>query len=194
VECLARMQSDRSDRIEFPLFDADEKVFPQKARQLKVSICSISHARKMNEKWHSRMPETQPSPWQFAFSAHYMGITYGVALWHNPSARTLPGHWLELRRLAISPDAPHCTATRMLGEMARYFKSNAKDREKLISYQDMEVHKGTIWTAAGWQLTNITKVRERDRSTKRPSGKMYRMDANGKQAQTSAKARWELVW
>ena len=47
------------------------------------------------------------------------GVTYAVALWHNPSARTLPGHWLELRRMACAPDAPHCTASRFLAEMTK---------------------------------------------------------------------------
>ena len=180
------------ERRAFPLFD-EVGPAPNTARALIVDLCPIQHARELVAAWHSRMPQTQRSPWQYAFAARYGGITYGVALWHNPSARMLPSHWLELRRLAVSDDAPHCTASRMLGQMARYFRANAPDRERLISYQDADVHQGTIYAAAGWTAAHTTPARQRDRSTKRPSGNLYRWDANGAEAHSSPKIRWELL-
>ena len=79
---------------------------PLSPRELVCERCPVAVARELNEAWHSRLPRTQVGPWQFAFAAHKTGIVYAVALWHNPSARGLPSHWLELRRLAVAPDAP----------------------------------------------------------------------------------------
>jgi hypothetical protein len=122
-------------------------------------------------------------------------MTYAVALWHNPSARTLPEHWLELRRLAVAPDAPHCTASRMLGEMARFFRGHCPERERMISYQDPSVHTGTIYRAAGWRVAFIGASRVRDRSTNRPSGRAYRWNDNGDEVDSVGKIRWEkALW
>lgn len=185
--------ADDIDRFAFPLFDIRSGLSPpDKASQLTVEPCPIAHARLLNERWHSRLPRTQPSPWQYAFRSHFDGVTYAVALWHNPSARTLPAHWLELRRLAVAPDAPHCTASHMLGAMARWFRANTPERERLISYQDEDVHTGTIYKAAGWEPVYRSAGRVRDRSTTRPSGRHYRWNHNGDVVDSAPKTRWEL--
>lgn len=182
-----------SERFELPLFAIANPAVPPSAKHLRVSLCSVDHARELIKLWHSRLPRTQPGPWQFAFVAEYDGLSYGAALWNNPSARMLPQHWLELRRLAVSPDGPHCTCSRMLGEMARYFRREHRERERLISYQDKEVHSGTIYRAAGWHIGYESKPRVRDRSRPRPSGRMYRWNINGKDADGAGKVRWELT-
>ena len=182
-----------SDRLLMPIFQPKEITIPNKASDLTLVRCGIDSARLLIGKWHSRLPNTQKGPWQFAFAAHYDGIIYGVALWHNPSARTLPSHWLELRRLAISPDAPHCSASWMLGAMIKWFRANHPHREKAISYQDMQVHTGTIYKAAGWIAAYTSKARVRNRSTTRPSGRMYRTSINGGAPDVAAKTRWEKI-
>jgi hypothetical protein len=90
-----------------------------------------------------------------AFVASYEQTAFGAALWNNPSARTLPQNWLELRRLAIAPDAPHCSASRMLGEMRKWIMKHRKWATMLISYQDLDVHTGTIYKAAGWTPAHL---------------------------------------
>lgn len=180
-----------SERLAFPLLERPEGQPLIKARQLVVDLCNVDHARGLIALWHSRLPITQEGPWQYAFSARFDAVTYGVALWNNPSARMLPVHWLELRRMAVSPDAPHCTASRMLGEMARWFKAQTPDRQRLISYQDKSVHTGTIYRAAGWVSVHTSQPRIRDRSTRRPSGRMYRWNTNGIEPDAAAKVRWE---
>jgi len=180
------------DRLAAPLLEIPTGQVPSKARELVVTRCSVDHARTLIGRWHSRLPVTQRGPWQYAFRASFDGITYAVALWNNPSARMLPSHWLELRRMAVAPDAPHCTASRMLGEMARFFRRECPERERLISYQDVDVHTGTIYRAAGWTVGHVSKPRLRDRSTTRPSGRLYRSSINGEAPDGSAKARWEL--
>ena len=128
-----------------------------------------------------------------AFAATYGGIVYGVALWHNPSSRMLPGDWLELRRLAIAPDAPHCSASFMLSKMAKWIKANMPEVSRLISYQDMDVHRGTIYKAAGWHVGYTSQRRIRDRSKpRRGTKRAYRSNANGAQADSAPKARWEM--
>ncbi len=180
-----------ADRSLNPLWQ--ESVTPAATvRELSCDLCAPEFARSLNAAWHSRLPNTQRGPWQYAFAAHKSGIVYAVALWHNPSARTLPSHWLELRRLAIADDAPHCTASWMLAKMIRWFQANHPERERAISYQDCGVHTGTIYRAAGWTVGLVAKPRLRDRSTPRKGTRRdYRTDANGKDAAGSAKVRWE---
>jgi hypothetical protein len=181
------------ERVVEPLFWDGSVTEPTSAKQIKVERCSPSYAVSLNAEWHSRLPKAQAAPWLYAFHAHYAQITYGVALWHNPSARGLPQEWLELRRLAIAPDAPKFTATRMLGQMARWFKANT-DCPRLISYQDTAVHNGTIYKAANWTHAYTSKARQRDRSKglDSRSGRKYRTDSNGTAPAASEKFRWEL--
>jgi len=182
------------DRRRAPLFHTEEAAPPSKASALSVLPCDPQFARMMVELWHSRLPVTQTGPWMLAFSADYDDTSFGAALWHNPSARGLPQDWLELRRLAVAPDSPHCTASRMLGAMRRWIARNMPDVPLLISYQDEDVHTGTIYRAAGWTPAYRSKARQRDRSKPRKgSTRLYRSDINGLAPSAAAKTRWEIA-
>ena len=149
------------------------------------------HAVELVRLWHSRLPGCQAGPWQYAFRAHKDDVTYAVALWNNPCTRSLPSHWLELRRMACSPDSPKNTPSRMIAWMVRYFQKACPQREKCISYQDLHVHTGTIYKAAGWAVEYVSKPRIRDRSKKRVgTNRMYRTNKNGIAPDAAAKARW----
>ncbi len=175
-----------------PLF-SDEAEPPAKATLLSVVRCDPQFARAGVLAWHSRLPRTQSGPWKMAFAAHYEQTCFGVALWHNPSARTLPSEWLELRRLAVAPDAPHCTASRMLGQMARWIKRDLPLVPVLVSYQDCDVHTGTIYRAAGWVPAYTSAPRVRDRSKPRTGTRRnYRSNLNGVSPDAAAKVRWQL--
>jgi hypothetical protein len=65
--------------------------------------------------------------------------------------------WIELKRMAISDDAPKNTATRMLGWMVKDIRKKFPQCPRLISYQDPQVHSGTIYKAAGWVCTGARK-------------------------------------
>ena len=185
-----------TERSLHPLWQEEDVLPAASVRELVCEPCEIGLARRLNAMWHSRLPRTQSSPWQYAFAAHKQGLVYAVALWHNPSARTLPSHWLELRRLAIASDAPHCTASWMLGRMARWFRHSCPDRERLISYQDLAVHTGTIYRAAGWKEGHRSAPRQRDRSKPRVGTlgrRDYRSNLNGLEPDMSAKVRWEIM-
>ena len=109
-----------------PLFDPPSDP-PAKASRLTLVYCEPDVARQGIADWHSRLPYTQSGPWKFAFVAHYRFTAFAVALWNNPSARTLPNEWLELRRMAVSDDAPHCTASWFLAAMARRIRADHPD-------------------------------------------------------------------
>lgn len=164
------------------------------ARDLTFCTCDTDHAVRLVREWHSRLPECQSGPWQYAFRAHRDDVTYAVALWNNPSTRCLPSRWLELRRMACSPDAPKNTCTRFLGWMVRYFREHCPEREKCISYQDLSVHTGTIYKASGWQVEYIGKPRIRDRSKARVGTRRdYRSNKNGVEPDSAGKARWSKL-
>lgn len=166
---------------------------PHSARDLSLVKVTPGEARRYVALWHSRLPDTQRGPWMLAFAAKCGDDAYAGALWHNPSARGLPQDWLELRRLACSPDAPHCTASWMLAAMAKWIKANMPT-PRLISYQDTAVHKGTIYKAAGWTDAYVSQPRTRDRSSRRAgTTRAYRTNLNGEAPATAAKVRWEKV-
>ena len=52
--------------------------------------------------------------------------------------------------MAISPECPRNTATRMLAHMRKHIAKMFPDIALLISYQDTEVHLGTIYKADNW--------------------------------------------
>ena len=166
-----------------------------KCRDLEFEACDILHAVVLCRQWHSRLPKVQDNPWQFAFRAHYRHRTAAVALWHNPSTRSLPSHWLELRRMACAPFAPKFTASRFLSWMVRFFRQHYPARERCISYQDTQVHNGTIYRASNWTAAYRGQERIRDRSKPRcnSNGRMYRWNINGIEADKAAKIRWEIL-
>jgi hypothetical protein len=64
---------------------------------------------------------------------------------------------LELRRLAISPDSPKFTATWMISKMVKDIQVRFPNIHTLVSYQDTEVHSGTIYAAANWTRDSVSK-------------------------------------
>jgi hypothetical protein len=181
------------DRLACPLLEVPDwdNNPPTRARQLVVDRCDVRHARVLIARWHSRLPDTQQGPWMAAYRAAHRGVTYAVALWNTPSARTLPSGLLELRRMAVADDAPHCTASRFLAEMAKRIRVEFPHIHKLISYQDMTVHTGTIYRAAGWMCEYVSQPRVRDRTGQRAgTRRMYRWNLNGHDPDAASKARW----
>ena len=183
-------------RVAYPLFQTGDggstPTSALRASDLQFQECAKDHAVRLVRLWHSRLPHCQSGPWQFAFSATCGGKTYAVALWHNPSARCLPSHWLELRRLAAAPDAPRNTCSRFMGWMIRWFRLHCPERQRCISYQDTFVHTGGIYRACGWLPTSTTVTRVRDRNKPRKgTSRAYRSNLNGIEADAVSKVRWE---
>ncbi len=174
-----------SIRVMRPLFQAEEGgSTPTSALCLTVDMIGLDHARRLVKLWHSRLPriDQRVAAW-LCFVAEYGGIAYGVAIWSLPVARALlqDGTWLELRRLAIAPDAPRNTPSRVLGVMARLIHKLRPSVVRLVSYQDTEAHTGCIYRAAGWTPTTVHDGHGFDKSSRgRPAPQTE-----------SPKQRWE---
>lgn len=148
-----------SVRAAWPLFQTvGGGSSPTSALQLRLYEISPQRAAMLNSEWHSVLPITEPGNLvrnrRVAFyGAEYCNVWYASAIWTDPvAANRLSGgdKMLELRRLAIAPDAPKYAASRMLGVMRRLLKRKFPDVIRLISYQSVVHHQGTIYAAAGW--------------------------------------------
>ena len=154
-------------RVAHPLFQAGgDGSTPISALCLNVERITVDMACELNRRWHSRLPKIEKS--NVVRNADYVcygamcgGIAYAAAIWSSPVARLLnDGKTLELRRLAIAPDAPRNTASRMLAVMRRLVERQMPHIERLVSYQDTEVHTGGIYRASGWRAARIAKGHE----------------------------------
>lgn len=159
------MSNGRGDavRVTTPLFQEEHGgSIPTSPLQLRFGVVSEGIFKDLNAAWHSRLPKIGNSHFRVCYGAETNGRIYAVAAWSNPVARLLPQlTWLDLRRFAIAPDAPKNTASRMLGWMRRDIKKRFPAVVRLISYQDLEVHSGTIYKASGWTPAVGYKSRSR---------------------------------
>lgn len=164
---------------------------PTSPLQFKVEKMSAINASKLNMKWHSRLPIIDPSnitrnTHYVCFGAYYNSVCFACAIWSSPVAQnrfTYGKNILELRRLAISDVCPKNTASRFIKVMVLIIKKEMKTINRLISYQDIDVHKGTIYKASGWKPTNETKLMDWSNTTR----KRTKLQSN------AAKIRWELI-
>lgn len=154
--------------VAFPLFHGDESAPPASPRQFELVPLGAREACSLNALWHSRLPRL---PWSnvtrnrysACWGAHFSGRYYGVAIWSSPVAGPHAfdlDTTLELRRLAIAPGAPKFSATWMIAACIKQIRRRFPLVARLISYQDTEVHTGTIYRAAGWVPVTMTKAGE----------------------------------
>jgi hypothetical protein len=138
---------------------------PESAKQFDFVVMRAQTACEYNAEWHSRLPKIQwgnvvRNTHYVCFGAVFESEVYAITIWSSPVAQNRFKHGkqvLELRRMATSPECPKFTATRMLAHNRKWIKNNMKDIALLVSYQDTEVHKGTIYKADNWVAANYTK-------------------------------------
>jgi len=140
----------------------------------------------LNNLWHSRMPYIgNAGVCNPNYAANFNGTYYAIAMWSQPIAanRIKNGFkYLELRRMAIAPDAPKNTASRMISIMLKAIKKDFPNIIGVLSYQDTGVHLGTIYKASGWYIARKGEFVSWDNHSKRP----------GKIDQSKApKIRWQ---
>jgi hypothetical protein len=134
-------------------------------KQLEYEVIKAKLACELNDKWHSRLPYIHWS--NVVRNTHYVcfgakdenGDYVAVGIWSSPVAQNrfkFGKQMLELRRMAISADCPKNTATHMLRFMRRWIYNNKPDVAMLISYQDTEVHLGTIYKADNWVEASLS--------------------------------------
>ena len=151
---------------EFALFDLQERNNPPASpKQFEFKVIRAVTACQLNKKWHSRLPiidwsNVVRNTHYVCYGALFNGEWYAAAIWSSPVAQNRFKYGkqiLELRRMAISGDCPKNTATRMLAFMRKHIIQEMPDIGLLISYQDTEVHLGTIYKADNWSAVNETK-------------------------------------
>jgi hypothetical protein len=143
-----------NERYSWPIMASGKIDIPASAKQLSIISIGVGVAVRLNQEWHSRLPIYKTGfclNASICFAAEFKGVYFAIAIWSNPVAANIPQDtWIELRRLAIAPDAPKFTATFMLGRMAKIIKKEMPLITTLVSYQDIEAHSGTIYKAANW--------------------------------------------
>jgi hypothetical protein len=146
-------------RLARPLFQAgDGGSRPTSALHLWLDRVTLNVARPLNQLWHSTLPRYGrgfiKNQSDLCYAAEHEGRYYAVAILSNPVARNLPQDtWLELRRLAVAPDAPRNTASRILRIVALLVRRDRPAIVRLVSYHAVGVHTGAIYRAAGWTPT-----------------------------------------
>lgn len=151
---VKRIETGQDVSLIAPLFANTPMDVVTSPKLFTVTVISSNLAVRLNQQWHSRLPLFGGIP-SANYALEYRDHYYGVAIWSPPIARMLPHkEWLELRRMALSPECPHNTATWFLARMERLLIVKFPEVIKLISYQDTEAHHGTIYKAANWIATN----------------------------------------
>jgi len=177
---------------------------PNSARQLKVRHCPLDLAIEFNELHHSRLPRVIASniyrnTYWVSYSAVFDDYVYATAIWSSPIAlnRMKRKDVLELRRMAICDLAPKFTATYMLGKMVKDIKKRIPEIGLLISYQDTDVHSGTIYKAGNWKMgvksdfSDINGWASRKSIDKSGVGGKKKVMGRNKPQTSSQKIRWE---
>lgn len=135
--------------------------------EFEYEVIKAKLACELNDKWHSRLPYIHWSnvvrnTHYICFGAKVKGTEEYVAvgIWSSPVAQNrfkFGKQMLELRRMAISEVCPKNTATHMLRFMRQWIRLNFQDVAMLVSYQDTEVHQGTIYKADNWVSASLSE-------------------------------------
>ena len=158
-------------------------------KDIQITETRAQVACMLNELWHSRLPKIHWS--NVVRNTHYVCYSFsyneaiiGVGIWSSPIAqnRMKDGKKiLELRRLALSKFCEKNTATFVLSKMIKLIKIKFPELIKLVSYQDVDVHHGTIYKAGNWQMKGQLDLL--DWTTSKRKRNALQSD--------SAKVRWE---
>jgi hypothetical protein len=175
-----------------PLLQSEDGgVIPTSPLQLQIRQCNVHLACGLNALWHSRFPKIDWSnvvrnKRYICFVAEHCFINYATAIWSSPIAGNRlkdSNQILELRRLAISKDAPKNTASRMLSIMIKIIRKSFPEITRFISYQDTDVHLGTIYRASGWTASALGKFQSWTNDHR----------SRGTDQSKSSKVRWEYI-
>jgi hypothetical protein len=154
------------------------------ALSLRFETIDLHTAISLNSLWHSQLPQLDKrvAAW-LCYVAKCQDLYFASAVWSLPVARLLPqdGSCLELRRFALAPETPRNSASRMLGWMVRDIARRRPSVKRLVSYQDCDVHKGTIYKASGWIPTPTPSGGDWNHPNRRRTARRIQ-----------TKVRWEL--
>ena len=123
---------------------------------MRVDLISRKAAREGVREWHSHHKPHVGE--RYALGGFDGDALVAVVVVSRPVAPALAeAGCLEVTRLAVGPDAPHCAASRLLG--AAWKIAKVIGCRRMVSYT-REDEEGTCYRAAGWVPTAVTKGRE----------------------------------
>jgi hypothetical protein len=180
--------SSTEERLSFQMTNGGAT--PTSPLQFSIEVIDVHTACRLNALWHSRLPIIEWSNvvrnrHSICFGARYDGDLHAIAIWSSPVAANRMHNGkqaLELRRFAIAPTAPKNTGSRMLSVMKILIQKSIPDVSWFVSYQDTEVHLGTIYKAAGWELVGESEGISWSNKNR----------SRNKEQSMATKARWEL--
>ena len=178
-----------SIRVVHPLFPTEGGgSIPTSPLQFHIGKIERKVFAKLNHAWHSRLPNVGNCTIGICYGAEFQGIFYAVAWWSHPvNAQLTDGKTFELRRMAVCHDAPKNTPSRFLSVMVRMLRKERPELCKLLSYQDTEVHTGTIYRASGWTAKALSKGHSWTWGDKATNGRVRNPEQS-----IADKIRWEL--
>ena len=156
-----------------PLFWDKNFKIPESPKLIEMNVLKPQFACELNSIWHSRLPKIHWSNvtrnrYYVCYGFSYMGVLIACAIWSSPVNQSFDiEKTLELRRMAISDLCPKNTATNLIARMINDIKTRFVLVDKLISYQDTEVHHGTIYKASNWFIDAETKFNSWSKSRTR---------------------------
>lgn len=162
---------------------------PTSPHHILIKEIGAQEASRLNFIWHSKLPRIHWSnitrnTCYVCYALLFKGTAIGVAIWSSPVAQNRFKNGkeiLELRRLALSQRCPKNTASWSISVMMKMIKKKFPFITRLISYQDTEIHKGTIYKASGWSIGKETEfiswtTNKRKRSKDQTSAKKIRWE------------------
>ena len=160
-----------AEQLSFQIKDGGS--IPTSPLQFDIKEIGVKTACELNSRWHSRLPlidwsNVVRNRYYVCYGALFEQSWYAIAIWSSPVNQNFNlAETLELRRMAINENAPKNTASRMIRVMIQLIRKRYPLIAKLISYQDTEVHSGTIYRASGWRGASRTKYQAWDKSRNR---------------------------
>lgn len=151
-----------------------------------IKRITVKEACRCNRIWHSSLPKIVESniyrnKRHVCYGLFHVGVCYGISIWTSPVARGLDDTTtIELRRMALRSGAPHNSASWMISKMVKDIHTLFPEVTRLVSYQDTDIHSGTIYKASNWIPVSVTVFSPWNKSRKR-----------NKPQTTSNKVRWE---
>lgn len=122
---------------------------------MKLRPATRAESRRFVAAWHSHHRAHVGEI--FAIGGCVNGTLVAVVIVGRPVAEALASAGvLEVTRLCVGPDAPHCAASTMLG--AAWRAGSAMGCRRMVSYT-REDEAGTCYRAAGWRPTAKVKPR-----------------------------------
>lgn len=163
------------EMIQEALFTSPILIKPQSPFDIDIKVIKAILASELNNMFHSRLPKIHWSNivrnrYSVCYGLHYGENWVGVGIWSSPVNQNFDiVKTLELRRLALSDMCPKNTASNIISRMINEITVRFPLVTDLISYQDTEVHKGTIYKASNWVVDGETKFTTWGKSRKRSS-------------------------